>query len=260
MSKVSLNLNESSLIAYNHFQDRVNREGHLFGSLDGSIIVFSNELDKVPYETRSMLLPFHINYFTFSTLLDQLDGRRDLTIVETGTSANLVDSTTLWDSWIRKFGGKLTTIDIDPSRKLIGQSKWCSQTESIVSDSANYLNNWNIHHPRQTIDVVYLDSWDVDWYNPTACQEHGLKEFQAIIPFLSNQAWILIDDTPKDPSWLPERGLIYQYISTNVYTFRDPIPGKGALVLKMIERDHRFRIVLHQYQLLLEYNASGFSV
>ena len=257
--EVSLNPNESSLLAYEHFQARVNREGHLFGSLDGSIIVFSGELDKVPYEIRSTLLPFHINYFTFTTLLDKLDGRKDLTIVETGTSANAVDSTTLWDSWIRKFGGNLTTIDIDPSRKLIGQSRWCSRTEAVVSDSAGYLRNWKIHHPNQTIDVVYLDSWDVDWHNPTACQEHGLAEFKAIIPCLSNHAWILIDDTPKDPSWLPERGAIYHYVFTNVHTFGDPIPGKGALVLKMIEGDLRFRVVLHQYQLLIEYKAFGFS-
>ena len=256
---VAISLNESTFLAYEHFQSRVNREGHLFGTLEGNVIVFSGELDKVPYETRSMLHPLHINYFTFSTLLDKLNGRKDLTIVETGTSANAVDSTTLWDSWIRKFGGKLTTIDIDPSRKLIGQSRWSSQTQAVVSDSANYLKNWKIHHPNQTIDVVYLDSWDVDWHNPTPCQKHGLAEFEAIIPCLSNHAWILIDDTPKDPSWLPDRGAIYQYVSNNVHTFGDPIPGKGALVLKMIEGDLRFRVVLHQYQLLIEYSAFGFS-
>ena len=259
MSGVALNLNDSSLLAYEHFQARVNREGHLFGSLDGSVIVFASEVEKLPYETRSMLMPFHINYFSFSTLLEQLEGKQNLTIVETGTSANAVDSTTLWDAWIRKFGGRLTTIDIDPTRKMIGQHRWSSHTEAVVSDSVDYLNKWSINHPGQSIDIVYLDSWDVDWHHPSPCQVHGLREFQAIIPHLANHAWILIDDTPKNPDWLPDRGDLYQYISEQVYRYNNPIPGKGALVLNFIEGDHRFRVVLHQYQLLIEYNSSGFS-
>ncbi len=248
-------LNESSFLAYQHFQARVNHEANLYGTLDGSIIVTESELNKMTESERSGLLPFHINYFSFCTLFSKLDGRKNLTIVETGTSANAVDSTTLWDTYIQKYGGKLTTIDINPIPKLLNQHRWCINTESIVSDSVDYLCKWD---PNNKIDVVYLDSWDVDWFHPKDCQIHGLKEFKSIIPCLSSQAWILIDDTPVSPEWLPFHNETYQHLyQQSLQNIK--MPGKGAYVLQIIQNDLRFRVVLHQYQLLIEYNINGFN-
>lgn len=242
--------NETQQLALDHFNARVNHEGHIYALEDGSQIFFSRV--DVPEELQARVRPYHINNFTFGKLFELLCGKKSLNIVETGTSANAVDSSSLFDAFIRKYGGKFVTIDIDPTRAFGASERWCENTNAVTSDSAAYLKDWANRHPNQPIDVVYLDSWDIEWTAPEPSQQHGINEFNAILPHLADEAYILIDDTPATPEWLPFRGEVYEQVKRLVNQ-GGMMPGKGAYIKYVIQSDSRFQIIDHQYQLLLKF-------
>ena len=103
----------------------------------------------------------HINKRGFEIALKSLDEKSAL-IIETGTSAWGTDSTRLWDTYIRKFGGELYSVDIreEASQALIGQMS--RRSRLIVDDSVSFLSKWNGGCP----DLYYLDSWDLDLAAP----------------------------------------------------------------------------------------------
>ena len=249
--------NDSLFLVYDHFEKRVNREGHLHATLDGSTIFLAGDPKIASFAMPSQLYPFHINYFTFGKLFEILDGKRHLQIVETGTSANAVDSTSLFDTYARTYDSRLVTIDIDPSRAIGASVRWSKETTAVTSDSVAYLRSWAEQvGPNKKMDVVYLDSWDIDWLNPEPSQSHGLAEFNSILPHLADEAYILIDDTPASPEWLPFRNATYEQVKQQV-ELGGQMPGKGAYVHMIIKQDPRFQVIAHQYQLLLKYTASS---
>lgn len=254
MTTPLLSFNKSQSLAHQHFDERVNREANLLATVDGSKILFTADVHNYFYDP--LLYPYHINYFTFNKLFELLNNKKNLVIVETGTSANATDSTSLFDSYAKYNNGEFITIDIEPSRSINSSLKWSKHTTPIVSDSVKYLKDWKLHHGNKKIDVVYLDSWDIDWLNPQASQNHGLDEFNCIIPHLADEAYILIDDTPESPKWLPFRNEEYNKISQSV-SDENLMPGKGAYIPFIIKDDPRFSVILHQYQILYKYTASN---
>ena len=86
------------------------------------------------------------------------------------------------------------------------------------------------------MNIVYLDSYDL---NPGSFEEsaaHGLKEFEGLLPKLAEKAFILIDDTPKTrqivgnitfPAYLEE-------VDRHIALY-GRLPGKGELILKSID-------------------------
>ena len=58
-------------------------------------------------------------------------------------------------------------------------------------DSVEFLYKYK---PNEDIDLLYLDSYDLDWKNPTPSALHHMKELCAIIPQLKKGCIILIDD------------------------------------------------------------------
>jgi|694.fasta_scaffold10592_12 hypothetical protein len=186
----------------------------------------------------------HVNYSGFMTALEKLGGQPAL-IVETGTSAWGTDSTRLWDTYIRKFGGELHSVDIgsDASNALKGQMS--RNTTFIVDDSVHFLQNWHGNHP----SLYYLDSWDLDLHDPIQSAEHGMKELQMILPFLQKGTLILIDDTPCD-KWFEN------FESPNsVYEFKNKFgvfPGKGAFYEQVLNPRFKYKVLHHEYSLLIE--------
>jgi hypothetical protein len=90
-------------------------------------------------------------------------------------------------------------------------------------------------------DVVYLDSFDVDFDNPVPSAVHHLMEFCAIGPALGPKTIVVIDDCPKlYAGWLdgPEQLVIQSHIGHS---------GKGKFLI-----DYLIRIgatpIFNQYQ------------
>ena len=106
-------------------------------------------------------------------------------------------STVLFSEFVKEHNGKVLSIDINAehceiSRKLCNNSV---QVDIITDDSVEYLWKFKPSHP---IDLVYLDSFDLDANNPHPSAFHHIKEFLAIERHLQNGALIVVDDHVDD--------------------------------------------------------------
>ena len=189
--------------------------------------------------------PLHPNKAIFITALAEFKNS-PLQILETGTSAWGADSTRLWDEYVRTSGGQVQTVDIrkEPSEELAAQVS--SHTKFTISDSVEFLSN--LASQNFTADLIYLDSYDVDWANPTPAEIHGEKEFAIAKKLIRVGGIILIDDTPTQ-DFAKRMGL-----NIAAPTIDQPltIRGKGALALLAIKGDSNFSILSHQYAVAIK--------
>ena len=181
----------------------------------------------------------HVNYSAFKKI-EELMGGKPQKIIETGTSAWGTESTRFWDSYIRKHGGELWSVDIreEPSQRLRHQTS--NRTHLVVDDSIEFLNS----HEVQGVTLVFLDSWDVDWTNPAPSAEHGYQEFLACKKNLNPGCLILIDDTPRTLDLIPnsDKSDAKEFLLQN-----EVLPGKGAFVSRDIDLYGKFKKIFHEY-------------
>jgi hypothetical protein len=194
-------------------------------------------------------IPKHLNYLTFKELFKNMNQRKDLIILETGIASAGTLSTYLFNEYIRKYGGRFWSVDLNKNLVDTHQGNMCPATTLIHNDSVSFLNDWVKFNDGKQADVVYLDSYDLDWdnYHPSAM--HGLNEYLAILPALKNNSLLLIDDTPLNPYWLDFRHDLYDRMQEhyNKYNF---LPGKGLYVLG-VNKDAS--TLLHNYQVLYKF-------
>lgn len=154
-------------------------------------------------------------------------GGRPQSIIETGMSAWGTDSTRLFNSYVRSFGGHLWSVDIDRERVDGMRRKVSAATTLACDDSVTFLARWVAEHAGERADVVYLDSWDVDFAAPLPAAEHCLREFDAISPALGPGTLLLIDDSPGSLADVPAAA---QASAPALFASYGAWPGKGMLV------------------------------
>jgi hypothetical protein len=102
-------------------------------------------------------------------------------------------------------------------------------------------------------NLVYLDSWDVDWTDPLASALHGFHEFLVVLPLLRNGVLLLVDDTPLNSDVMlnvqPKHVEDFDRF-TKVYGFT---PGKGTLIKNFLLKNAIGKEIAHNYQLLWEF-------
>ena len=187
----------------------------------------------------------HVNRALVSRVM-QLLGTQPATIIETGSSAWGFDSTRLWATRVSVFGGELWSVDIRPEpREALGNLGEAVFLE--VRDSVSFLEDFQERTPTGGVQFAFLDSYDLDLDNPVPSMEHGLKEFNALLPTLEKGSLVLIDDTPRSAS-----GFGNQERKAQEYMEKFGIlPGKGALVLKQEAAQGRFEVLGQEYGVLL---------
>jgi hypothetical protein len=181
----------------------------------------------------------HVNFQLFKSLARELSGKPAF-IVETGTSAYGTDSTRFWDSYIRKFGGKIISIDIRENAGIQLKFQLHKNTELVTSDSVKYLKN----HPFDNVDLYYFDSADVDWASPEFSINHGLAELLAVVDNLKPGMVIVFDDTPKSENYVEEH--LRKYVM-DFQQRRGFFPGKGSLAIKMLAEKFNLQVLHHEY-------------
>jgi hypothetical protein len=192
--------------------------------------------------------PQHPCRETLSTALSLL-GERPALIIETGSSAWGTNSTMLFDSYCNSFGGECRSVDIRLEPLLTLQPLATSHTKLYCDDSVSFLNKLSLEGDR--IDLLYLDSWDVNWDDPMPSAIHGLNEYLAATKNLKTGSLVLIDDTPKTVENIRAvRPLLAKPYEQFCERFGFS-PGKGALVKQLIETSGRGTIIAHEYQLLI---------
>jgi hypothetical protein len=176
--------------------------------------------------------------------------KSEVSIIETGTSAYGTDSSRLFDSFVRSFGGKFFSVDIStyPSNRLkFAKSR---NTKFFVMDSVEFLLSLEKLTGLKKVSLFYLDSWDVDWAHPLASAEHGKKEMLAIKPHLNPGTVLVIDDTPAFMEWIPEEG---KEAAIRFQREFGVMPGKGAFFKEVLtDLDHS--VLYHNYNLVLKFN------
>lgn len=149
--------------------------------------------------------------FTLRKMFEILENQQKpfYTIIETGCVRQIGNwagdgqSSILFDKFLNVYDGVLHTVDLNPSacgelRKHVSQ-----KTQISCSDSVSFLHQLVIKNPEFKVDLLYLDSYDMDWSNPHPSSLHHLKELCAIMPALREGTLIIVDDTIKTFGVLP---------------------------------------------------------
>jgi hypothetical protein len=122
-------------------------------------------------------------------------------------------------------------------------------------DSVKFLKE--LTHKGVNCDLIYLDSWDIDFNNFYPSMTHCLNEFFWADQLIKKGGMILIDDTPANIKiakkiWGPKN-------SNKASTFQKKfnfIPGKGSLIRDIIKYNNKYnnkyKIILNEYQLLIK--------
>lgn len=139
--------------------------------------------------------------YTIKTALNVLYQQAGHNIVETGCLTYWPDqgsgsSTFVFGAFLQKYGGHLTTIDIDPTF----MAKCEYYTKEFADNITYFAEDSLIAIPKLTepIDLLYLDSYNVPEEgragDASPGQEHQLKEFKAAEHLLHKGSVILLDD------------------------------------------------------------------
>ena len=232
----------------------------LSGAAKGKIR-FKGVHERDKYDSLSQLITDHFRFSsdeahpcrnTLALALERLE-HRAATIIETGSSAWGTNSSLLFDSYVNSFGGEFFSIDIRMQPSVSLRSLCSSHSTFLCDDSVEFLKGYARANTR--VDLVYLDSRDVDWKDPLPSALHGFHEFLAIFPTLqaSRRSLLLVDDTPFDSvamNQVSARHLI------DFEGFKDShgfYPGKGALIKQFLVGNKIGNEIKHDYQLLWEF-------
>ena len=130
---------------------------------------------------------------------------RPLLVVETG-SVRVPDnwegdgqSTRVFDAFAGhqgRHGDKVLTVDIDPDAAVAVRSLCSDRVEAHTMDSVRFLHELSGRLGAQPIDLLYLDSFDLDVRNPHPSALHHLKELAAIWKNVGPGTVVAVDDNP----------------------------------------------------------------
>lgn len=218
-----------------------------FSKLSGNL--YHNERNNTYHMFSNIGKPKHLNYLTFKELFKNMDGRKDLIILESGIASAGTQSTYLFNEYIRKYGGRFWSVDINKYLVDEHQGNMCPATTLVHDDSVAFFKDWCTRF--DTVDVTYLDSWDLDFYNPEPAATHGLNEYNALKPAFKTNSLLLIDDTPSTPYWLDTRGQVFNDMITFFNKNNLSLPGKGQYILN---EPKNAVTLLHNYQILYKFN------
>ncbi len=226
-------------------------------------ISFKGGKKREKFDTISQLLDDHFSLNTVydhpckNTLQMALEklNNKEATIVETGSSAWGSNSSLLFDSYVNSFGGKFCSVDIRIEPCITLKSLCSSNSTFFCDDSVSFLKKMLTKNPSLKIDLVYLDSYDVNWDDSLAAALYGFQEFMVLLPSLieNKGSLLLVDDTPAD-SLIMEKvqpnGLLGFNEFKRNYGFE---PGKGALIKYYLLNNSIGKQIKHDYQLLWEF-------
>ncbi len=134
----------------------------------------------------------------FEFIFNYLEKVKDPIILETGVMRSdhgemaFGDdgcSSFLFDQFINAHGGSFTSVDINENNCRHARSKISDKSKIICSDSIPFL--WSY---KEKVDMVYLDSYDIELNNPTPSMIHHMKELACLLKNFKQETLIVVDD------------------------------------------------------------------
>ena len=140
---------------------------------------------------------------TFRKIFEELERKNKsfYSIVETGcvrtTNGYVGDgmSTVLFDAFVGFHKGTVASVDVNKTHCELANDLTSNKTTVTCSDSIKFLDNYS---PADKIDLLYLDSFDIDFNNPHVSAQHHLDEFNAIKENLVFGTLVVVDDHKSD--------------------------------------------------------------
>jgi len=85
----------------------------------------------------------HLNYLTFKKLFENMEKIKNPIILESGISSAGTQSTYLFNEYVKKYGGRFWSVDIN--KDLIDKHKnnMCPATQLVCDDSVNFFTEWS---------------------------------------------------------------------------------------------------------------------
>lgn len=133
----------------------------------------------------------------FETLELKLNFFKSYLIVETGTSRQPNNfegdgqSTLMFDAFVNYYRGKVYSVDISQENCEIARKQVSNKTEVVCEDSLKFLKTFK---NLSNIDLLYLDSYDVDFDKPHNSAMHHLEELAIVYSGLKIGCIIMVDD------------------------------------------------------------------
>lgn len=193
-----------------------------------------------------------IRAVTMKEALQRLDTfKRPVLIVETGSARTEAigdgQSTLLFEKYLKLGpGGRLITVDLNPEATYFcNQRLDPSYSKAFTGDSVSFLKNFGKYIPSgfEKIDLLYLDSYDVDMNAPHDSALHHIYELVAAKPYLTSNTLVLIDDSPQNYNMCMNLEGQYQLLNP------PRAWGKGMYVAEYAEKIGA-EILSKNYQLL----------
>ncbi len=164
--------------------------------------------------------------------LDRID--HPVTIVETGcvrTAGNWLgdgQSTVLFDRYIssRDTDSIVYSVDINATSVAQARALVSDRVKLTCEDSVAFLTQLvgRLRSEGKTIDLLYLDSFDIDWLHWYPSAIHHLKELCAAMRAISRETLVAVDDCPLDASFVPHSDKPVEFVQGPF------VGGKGRLV------------------------------
>lgn len=213
-----------------------------------------------PYEGYLKKSGFHRLKYYEHVIKKLIVLNRPILVVETGTMwNNLGDDqgafTIIFADLIKNYtGGKIITIDISEQHMNLckeNTKNFSAVIEYVVSDSVEYLSNLSEEFVKK-IDLLYLDSYDLNFSDPLPSQIHHLRELSAVYHNLSKNVSIAVDDNLMPNCWIEwfiqNEHLGQEKVIINSY---DKILGKGTLVDRFLSDNGWYRLpTIESYTIL----------
>jgi hypothetical protein len=182
---------------------------------------------------------------SFRYMFEYLDTISDpVIIVETGCvrNPNAVamagegQSTLLFDKYvsIRNDGSRVYSVDINPDAVMICKSLVSNNVSVHEGDSVGFLYKLakTLRNNDEFINLLYLDSYDVDYNYWFPSAAHHLKELTAAWSAIDNSTLVTVDDCPLNANLIVDAN--GQYAFDKFY--KPIVGGKGRLVAEFAEQ------------------------
>lgn len=181
---------------------------------------------------------------TFEQIFSYLDRfDRPVGILETGCVRQPGNwngdggSTFLFDDYAKGHPGSVVyTVDIDPKATKACRVHISPCVKIHTGDSVAYLQSLADNPPEDLphLDLLYLDSYDLDPNNPTPSAVHHLKELVAIAPLLRAETLVVVDDSPQIMAGFHQQGKFRLMMDPRQKNPR--VGGKGMYVAEYAEQ------------------------
>ncbi len=182
---------------------------------------------------------------SFRKMFQHLDqSETPVIIVETGCVRNMNPwamsgeghSTILFDQYVnfRNDGSTVFSVDISAEAVKVCRSLVGPKVTVHEGDSVDFLNNLTktLKNEDKAIDLLYLDSYDVDWNYWFPSAAHHLKELLSAWRCVSKDTLVVVDDCPMNANLIADNAGQY-----HLDRFYKPIVGgKGRLVAEFAEQ------------------------